>query len=370
MLYRDPNFYDKNNVHALLGVEATHIDTDTRTVETSDRRSLGFDRLLIAIGGKPVIPRDVTGTDAQGVFTLTTWDDARSIQDFIETNAVQEAVVVGGGLIGLKSMEALVELGIKTTVVELAGRILSTTLDEAASALACEHLEKAGVELCCGTTVSRIVEEDGKVAGAVLRGNKEVRCGLVVFAIGVVPSTDIVAGTDIEVDRGILVDEMMQRSAQGIYAAGDVVEITDLVTGQKRPISILPNAYRQGLIAGYNMAGKKRTYRGGMIMNSVDILGLPTISVGITSATGDGYEMLSTFDATRPSYKKIVLRDDKVVGAVFVGEIERAGIITGLIKEGISVSSFKDLLLTEQFGLISLPADYRKHVVSGMGIEV
>jgi NAD(P)H-nitrite reductase large subunit len=105
-------------------------------------------------------------------------------------------------------------------------------------------------------------------------------------------------------------------------------------------------------------------------MNSVNILNVPTISVGLTSPRDDGCEVLSDLDEAKPTYRKIVLKNDKVVGAIFIGDIAKAGIFTGLIREGISVSGFKDLLLTDDFGLISLPAEYRKHVVSGAGIEV
>ena len=370
MRYRTPDFYEKNNVRALLGVEATSINTNARRVETTDGQSLGFEKLLIAMGGRPIMPRDLTGTEAQGIFTFTTWDDARNIKAFMERNGVMEAVVVGGGLIGLKSVEALVALSIKTTVVELADRILSATLDQTASDLARRFLGKAGVEVRCNTTVSSIAQRDGKVAGVTLRDGVKKPCTLLIFAIGVVPDTRIVKGSAIEVDRGILVDASLQTSVEGIYAAGDVAQAVDLLSGEKRSIPIFPNAYRQGFIAGSNMAGSARTYEGGLAMNAVDICGLPTISVGTTTPEGEGYEVLSVLDEETSGYRKIVLKEDKIVGAIFVGQIDRAGIITGLIKERMSVSSFKDLLLTEDFGLISLPMEYRKHMVSGVGIEV
>ena len=370
MLYRDRDFYDRNRAHTVLGTEATHIDLQARTVQTSDRQFLPFEKLLIATGGKPIIPRDVTGMEVEGVFTFTTWDEARSIRDFIRENAIKKAVVVGGGLIGLRSVEALAALGMEVVVVELADRILSATFDQTASEVAQSHLESAGVEVRCGTTISHIEKQGGKVVGVALRDNGEIACSLVVLAIGVTPNTDIVKGTVIEVEQGIVVDQAMQTSVPGIYAAGDVAQAVDMLSGRKRPIPILPNAYRQGYIAGSNMAGKTLKYKGGIAMNSIDILGLPTISVGITTEEGETYEVVSMLDEEEPSYKKIVLKDDRVVGAIFLGDIDRAGIITGLIKEGIPVSSFKDLLLSEDFGVISLPVGYRKHVVSGRGIEV
>jgi len=370
MPYRPSDFYDKNHVRPLLGVEVLRVDTDARRLEMSNGTSLAFDKLLIAVGGRPIVPPDMTGTDAQGVFTFTTWDDARNIKAYVEKNAVREAVVVGGGLIGLKSVEALVELGIRATVVELADRILSITFDRTASDLATKSLRKAGVEVRCNNTVSEIKRQDGRVTGVVLRDGTEVPCSLVILAVGVVPDTRIVQGSAIQTDRGILVDDHLRTSVAGIYAAGDVAQAADLLDGSKCPIPIFPNAYRQGLVAGHNMAGEEKTYEGGLAMNAVDICGLPTISVGITTPTGDEYEVLSLLDEKAPAYKKIVLKHDRIVGAIFIGPIDRAGIVTGLIKQRVNVSGFKDVLLTEDFGLISLPTEYRKHVVSGTGIAI
>ncbi len=369
MGYRPLDFYEKNNVRPMLGVEVTGIDAEARAVRTGDGRRLAFEKLLIAVGGRPIVPADVQGTDAEGVFTFTTWDDARRIRAQVDAGG-RRAVVVGGGLIGLKCMEALVKLGVTTTIVELADRILSVTFDRTASAIARRHLEARGVRIMCGTTVARVEAPNGIVTGVALRDGTQVPCDLVVFAIGVRPNVEIVRGTPIEAESGIIVDERMETSVPGIYAAGDVAQVTDLLTGASRPIPILPNAYRQGLVAGSNMAGKRRIYRGAIAMNSVDFLGLPTISVGVTAPEGDGCETLSALDEAKPSYRKLVVRDGRVIGAIFVGDIDRAGIITGLIKEGINVEGLQQALLTEQIGLISLPAEYRKHVVSGLGIEV
>ena len=370
MLYRPRDFYGKNNVRPLLGVEVRGIDLDSRAVETSDGQLLAFEKLLIAAGGKPIVPQDVRGTEAEGVFTFSSWDDAHCIKAYIEGNGVRQAAVVGGGMIGTKAMEALAALDVSTTVVELTDLILSAAFDRTASDLARRRIEEAGVDVRLGTTVSSVEQRDGKVAGVVLRDGTRLCCELVVFAIGVLPNADVVKGTAVEVDRGILVDDSMQTSVDGIYAAGDVAQASDLLSGEKRIIPIFPNAYRQGLVAGANMAGGKRVYKGGIAMNAVDVFGLPTISLGSAGAEGKEYEILSDFDEDEPSYRKIVLKGDRVVGAIFVGQIDRAGIVTGLIRERIHVSPFKDLLLTDEFGLISLPAEYRKHVVSGMGIEV
>ncbi|HUV39908.1 MAG TPA: FAD-dependent oxidoreductase, partial [Planctomycetota bacterium] len=292
------------------------------------------------------------------------------VRGWINGSNVQHAVVVGGGLIGLKAVEALVELGIKTTVVELADRILSATFDRTASDLALRFLERAGVHVHCGTTVSEVTCTGDRVVSAKLANGRELVCDLLIYAIGVVPDLAVTAGTGIAVDRGILVNRHQETSVAGIYAAGDVAQALDLLTGRSRPIPILPNACRQGYVAGACMAGRDVTYPGSVAMNAVDILGLPTISVGITTPEGDDCEVLTSGDEEAGTYRKLVLRDNRIIGAIYVGEIDRAGITTGLIRGKVDVSDFRELLLSRDFGVLSLPLEYRKHIVSGLGIEV
>ncbi len=367
MLYRPADWYEKAGVNAMLGTEIVSVDPQAHTVETADGETLGYEKLLIATGGTPIVPPDLQGTDAEGVFTFTSLDDADAIKEYIEDRGVQSAVVIGGGLIGLKSVEALLALDIDTTVVELADRMLSSTFDETASLLAQKRLREAKVEVRCETTASELLAENGRVVGAKLTDGDTIPADLVIFAIGVFPAIGIIEGTEIEVDRGILVDDRMQATAEDVYAAGDVAQARALLCGTQRCIAIFPNAYRQGEIAGRNMAGDDATWDGGLVMNSVTVVDVPTISVGVTEALGEDYAVLSELDEDAYTYRKIVLEGDRIVGAVFVGEIDRAGIITGLIREQVDVSDIRELLLSDDFGLISLPADYRQRVLSGTG---
>jgi NAD(P)H-nitrite reductase large subunit len=331
-----------------------------------------YDRLLIATGGKPFVP-PLPGSNLEGVFTFTTWEDARRIDRFIRDAGVQSALVVGGGLIGLKTTEALIERDVSITLVELADRILSTTFDRTASKMAETILHRSRVDVRTGTTVEEIIGRGGRVDHAVLRDGERVDCDLVVFAIGVRPNTGLIpADAGIEIDRGICVDRRMKTTVPGVYAAGDCVQAYDMLIDACRPIAIWPNAYRQGYIAGSNMAQVDRRYEGSFPMNSIEVVGVPTISVGITDPPRDedGYEVIDKYDREAVIYKKLVLHHHRLVGAIFVGDIDRAGIYTGLIRDRVDVRPFKEHLLSGSFGLISLPSDYRKHLVVGEGIEV
>jgi len=372
MGYRPPDFYEKNRVETLLGVQVTEIDPQGRSISLAGGGELSYDRLLISTGGKPFVP-PIPGANLPGVFTFVTWEEARQIGHFIEDRQAKSALVIGAGLIGLKTIEALLARGMKVTVVELADRVLSRIFDPTASRMADIILRREGVDVRTANTVTEIIGRGGHLDHAVLRDGERIDCDLVIFAIGVRPNTGLVpADSGIRVERGIRVDEHMRTTAPDVYAAGDCVEAYDRLTDEYHQIAIWPLAYRQGYIAGCNMAGYDREYEGGFPMNSISVCDVPTISVGIIDPPDDGdrYEIMDDYDRESLTYKKLVLRGHRLVGAMFINDIDRAGIYTGLIREQVDISRFKEHLLSGSFGLISLPKDYRKHLVMGSGIEV
>jgi NAD(P)H-nitrite reductase large subunit len=368
MSYGDPMFYKRYNVEEVLEKEVVAVHPQDKKLVLSDGTTLPYQKLLLATGGRPIFP-SMEGKDLAGVFTFTTLDDAKKVGEFIERNGVGSAVVVGGGLIGLKTAEGLIARGIKVTIVELADRVLSATFDRRASEIVETALRERGCELLTKNTVSRIIGKE-RVEKVVLQDGTEVNCQLVIFAIGVTPNTELAKRAGIEVRKGIIVDDHMRTNLPDIYAAGDVVEAYDMVMSTNRQIAIWPNAYVQGNIAGFNMAGKAEKYDGSFAMNSVEICDMPTISIGLTDPQEKGYEVLERYDEAQKAYKKIVLKDDVIVGAIFVNKIDRAGVFTGLIKNRVNVRLFKDALLRDDFGLVWLPEKFRKHMVVGEGIEV
>jgi nitrite reductase (NADH) large subunit len=372
MYYRPPDFYDRYQVETMLGSEVVCVTPQERSISLAGGATLTYDRLLIATGGTPFVP-PMPGTDLEGVFTFTRWDDARRIAHYMEKREVESVLVVGGGLIGLKATEAMMARSKRVTIVELADRILSVSFDRTASRIAESALRRAGTEIKTGTTVDEIVGRNGEVDHAILFDKERVDCDLVVIAIGVRPNADLIPqDAGIGVNRGVLVDERMRTTAQYVYAAGDCVETYDMLLEVSRPIAIWPNAYRQGYVAGCNMVGAEKAYEGGFPMNSVEVCGIPTISVGLTDPQEDvgRYEIMEKYDREAPTYHKLILRDSCLVGAICVGDIDRAGIYTGLIRDRVDVGPFKAHLLSGSFGLISLPREYRKHIVVGEGIEV
>jgi NAD(P)H-nitrite reductase large subunit len=363
MKYRGDQFWKRNNVQALTGRTAVKIHFARKQVELDGGDKIDFEKLLIATGGRPFVPR-MEGGEKDGVFTFTELSSAESIESKLEK--AKNAVVIGGGLIGVSASEALVKRGIKVTLVELKEKILSLILDEKASEIAEEAVREARVNVITGQTVQKIVgrkDNEGAVGGVIMTDGIEISCDLVVVAIGVIPLTELVKETDVKINRGILVDRFMRTNIPDVYACGDVAEAHDFLLNGNRLLPLWPLAHLGGRVAGYNMAGKKAEYFGGTVMSALKYFDLPIISVGITNPkdTGD-YELLVEYSPQKKVYKKILLKNGVIVGFIFLGDIEKSGIFYHLLMNRVNVGGIKDQLLSEDFGLVSMPEAVRKEL--------
>lgn len=367
MKCREDTFWKENEVQALMGRTAKRLHLADRYVELDGGERVNFEKLLLATGGRPFIPK-IEGTNREGVFTFTTFSDAERLAAKVET--ATRAVVIGAGLIGISVTEALVKRGLKVTLVELQDRILSLLLDQKASGIVEDVIKKAGVNVVTGQSVQRVLgrlEDDGVVGGVVLTGGSELPCDIVIVAIGVVPRTELAAGTELKTNKGILVDKFMQTNVHNVFAAGDVAEAYDFVLNENRLLPLWPLAMIEGKIAGYNMAGKKTDYSGGTSMSALKYFGVPIISVGVGNPKDEStHEILVKHDAEKDIYKKIVLKNEVIVGMTFLNSIERSGIIFYLMKNGVNVKEFKQELLSEDFGLVSLPSSLRQKLYAGV----
>jgi len=371
MIFRDREFYSDNRIELQTGRKAVSINPGRKTIVLSDNTKIKFDKLLIATGGEPIVPPIEGKISMPGIFTFTKYDDARQMLDYMKKNKVKQAVVLGAGLIGLKCTEGLLAQGITVSIVELADRVLANTFDRAASEILEKELMRNGCRVLKNDTIVRVEKSAGKFAGAVLKTGRKLKADMLVIAIGVVPRIGLAKGTQIKTSRGIIVNDRMQTSVRDIYAAGDVAQAADFLSGGKSVTAIWPVAARQGRVAGYNMAGKSTEYSGSFAMNSVELAGIPTISFGLTNPPeSPEYEVLVRTEPENRFYRKIVLKNNRIVGFITLGRIERAGIFLGLIRERLNVSSYKNSLLSDSFGFLLLPSEYRKHLVTGNGIEV
>jgi NAD(P)H-nitrite reductase large subunit len=365
---RSRDFYEQLQVDTYFGVAATQLRPEEHQVVLASGVTLGYGKLLLATGGTPITP-PLPGVELQGVFTFTRHDDMVRVREFIQQHKVTSAVVIGGGMIGVKVAEAFAALELETTVVEMMDRVLAQALDETGSAMAKRALEGHGIRVLTGSGVTSIGGSDGQVQSVTLDSGSRLPAQIVVLAVGVRPNVPLAHEAGLSVNRGVLVDDHMRTSHPDVLAAGDVAEAYDPLIGEARPVAIWPAASLQGEVAGLNMAGQEAAYDGSIPMNSIQVCGLPTISVGLNSPP-EGCETLEYRAPDGKSYRRMFIVGDRIVGAIFVGDIDRAGIITGLIRGAIDVSSFREKLIKRDLGLLSLPKQYRKHIVRGPGIEV
>jgi NAD(P)H-nitrite reductase large subunit len=350
ILFRPLDFYDQNNIVFLPGKEVSHLELDHQTAQLEDGEQIAWEKLLLATGGKPIFPR-MKGSSKRGVLTFTNLDDARAIDRFLDN--VKKAVVIGGGLIGISVTEALMKRGVNVIVVEMKEHILNTILDQQASLMAEEVIKQAGVEIIAGQTVVR-VNGKGTVEEVILDNGAAIACDLVVVAIGVSPRPELALDAKLEINRGIVVDRHMATNHPGVYACGDVAEAYDFVYGENRLTPIWPNAYIGGRIAGLNMAGITDEYPGSTAINSLNYFGIGIASAGMSAAPNDdGYETISKQEGN--IYQKVILKNDLIMGMIFVGNIEKSGIIFGLMRDRVNVESFKQSLLADDFGLAFFP---------------
>ncbi|NQT46324.1 MAG: NAD(P)/FAD-dependent oxidoreductase [Candidatus Omnitrophica bacterium] len=350
LTFRDPDFYKKNKIDAILGVRAKSIDVKKRAVKLSNGKSILYDKLLLATGANPK-SIDIPGVDKEGFFTIRRIDDARGMIKLMDK--VKRVVVLGGGLIGLRDAYALMHQGKKVSVIAKSSQVLSQMLDKEAADIIRDTLVANGIEVKTQAAAKEIT--GGKtVEGVLLDDGTKVDCQMVIVGKGVIADIALAKGSGIKTHWGFLVDEYMATNVKGIFAAGDCAETRDLASGEMTINGLWPCAVEQGGIAGANMTGEKIAYEGSLSMNSVEFFGLPAISMGITKPKTDDYETLVFENRNKNLYRKIVLKDNLICGAVFINGVESAGVINVLMRKRIDISGIKERLVDNNFSFATV----------------
>ena len=355
---RPDEFYEKNNVEVKLNTRVAAVDKAAKTITTEAGEVITYEKLLLVTGGVPFMP-PIKGIEGSGVFNFTTLNHAHMLLDL--SKKIHRVVVIGGGLIGLKAAEALRYNGLSTAIVELGSRVLSAAFDDVAGNLVAQQLEDKGITICCGTTVEEILRtEQGEVIGVRLANGQKLACEAVVVAIGVVPSLDLAKDAGLAVNRGIQVDDNMCSSVDGIYAAGDVAEAPDMIAQEARVTPIWPNAFSQGYHAGLNMASDDASpHPGGLPMNAISFYGLPTASLGhVNPSEDEDCEVFTHLDEENGVYRKLIFRNEKLIGYVLVGEVDFAGLYTGFVRFALDITpDVKEELIAGQPSALLWPEE-------------
>lgn len=319
MKYRPDCFYEENGCRVFYGRRAVSVNAAKHTVTTDDGNTVPYDNLCVAVGSRPFVPPFEGLDTVENKFSFMALDDALALDAALFESA--SVLIVGAGLIGLKCAEGIRDRVGSVTVCDLADRVLSSILDADCAAAVQKHLEQNGIDFMLGNTVQRF--EGNR---AYMKSGVTVDFDFVVLAVGVRANSELVKNAGGEVNRGIIVDDKMKTTLDGVYAAGDCAEGYDASLGARRVIAILPNAYMQGYTAGVNMAGGERAFNNAFPMNSIGFFGLHIMTAGVYD--GESFE-----DRKNGSIRRFFVKDRRLAGFILIGETDRAGICTSLIRE-------------------------------------
>lgn len=352
MKYRDNNFYVENMCELMLEKTAQRIDIGQKQVILDDGEYVSYDNLLIATGSSPFIPPIKGLNDLKNKFTFATLDDAKQLENVLKENL--KVLIVGAGLIGLKCAEGISKKNVKITCVDLSTRVLSSILDTESSEIIKNHLIKNNIEFYLDKQIIEFKEN-----AAVLNDNTRIPFDVLVMAVGVRPNISLLKDIGGETNRGILIDERCKTSIPNIYAAGDCCESLDASTGEKKLMALLPNAYMQGECAGMNMSGKDYVFDKAILMNAIGLFGKHILTAG--TYKGDVY-----YEADQQNYKKLFYSDNKLNGFILIGNIEKAGIYTALIRDRTPLDSLDFELICKMPGLMAFGKKERAGKLGGV----
>jgi len=333
------NWNVRQRIDVHLGAKVAKIRPDERTVETGSGGVFPYDALLLASGARAAVP-PLTGSGLKGVFVLRTLDDALAILDHLRTHA--HVAVLGGGLLGLEIARAIRGRGAEVSVVEFFDRLLPRQLDPAAAGILKHQIEKTGISVRLGA-VSREILGAAEVRGIRFESGDEVEADLVVIAAGVKPELALAKDAGLTVERGIVVDDRLRTSRPEIFAAGDVAE------HQGRVYGIIPASFEQARAAAGNMLGMDMPYSGTVPSNTLRVAGLYVTSVGEVNPEARGHEVLVRSVPEDGLYKKIVLKEGRLVGAIWMGTKKGALEIGRFVALKKDVESRKGDLLEDTF---------------------
>lgn len=329
-----------------LGEKVVRVRPAERRVETSSGAEIGYDALLLATGARAAVP-PVPGIERKGVFVLRTLDDAEALIERLASP--RRVAVLGGGLLGLEIARAVRSRATpsEVEVIEFFDRLLPRQLDTAAAALLKAIFEKAGIAVRLSAAATEILGGE-EARGVAFKSGGVAGADTIVVAAGIKPETRVAAEAGLRVGRGIVVDDRLRTSAPAVFAAGDAAEHRGRIHG------IVPAAFEQARAAAYNIVGQDKAYPGTIAGATLKVAGVSLTSVGEIDAEGPGCESHVRSVPEQGLYKKIVLREGRLTGAIWMGTKKGAAEITRLVALHKDVGEFKDALLADDFDLSEL----------------
>ncbi|NHI91482.1 MAG: NAD(P)/FAD-dependent oxidoreductase [Candidatus Lokiarchaeota archaeon] len=346
LFLKTKTWFDEQNILISLGKKVTKIDDNNKKIYFSDGESTNYDRLLIATGSHSFL-LPIKGTDHPRVKTLRSLDDAKILMTVIKDS--KQVVVIGGGLLGLEIANAIRTKGVNVTIIEYFPRLLPLQLDLEGAEVLKKIIEDRGMRIILGATTESIEEKEKNLLTIKIKDGRATIADLIVISAGVRPNIDIAKQSDIEFNRGIIVNEYMETNKVDIWAAGDVTEMDNQCWG------IIPAAFAQANVAAKNMINLDEKIPCGKIIpsNTLKVAGIDLTSIGTVyfEKLPDNVEEKRFIDIEKGIYKKVVIQDNQVIGAIWLGVKTNLFDIQKIVKKRINVEKFKDKLLKPDFNL-------------------
>lgn len=336
IMLHSPTWYSDKGIRFIAGDAAVKIDRSHKQVHTQSGVNVEYDRLILATGSKPFIP-PIAGVALEGVLSFRDIYDVNKMLHYCNTK--KNAVVIGGGLLGLEAAYGLTQRGMNVTVLHLKDRIMDRQLDARASSLLKQSIEAKGITVFTDANTQELIGEDGHVVGVRLTDGKEINADLVVFAVGVRPNMLLAKSAGLHCNRGVLVNDTMQTFDPSIYAVGECIEHRNQTFGLVEPL------WGQAFICASHLAEHgSLTFKTPIVPTQLKVSGCDVFSAGNFEPEGD-YEDIILNDERRHIYKRIIIQNDTVIGAVLFGDTEDGTWYAELIKDKTSIFAIRNKLL-------------------------
>ncbi|VAV91484.1 Nitrite reductase [NAD(P)H] large subunit [hydrothermal vent metagenome] len=337
IIINDKAWYDENNVTLYSGEKIIAINRSNKTIVSDKDRLIPYDTLWIATGSDPfIIP--VPGRDLDGIVTFR---DIKDVDEMVAASKTHKnAVVIGGGLLGLEAAYGLKRNGMNVTVIHLADTLMERQLDEAAGYLLKSDLESRGIAILTDANTRELIGE-GRVEAVKLADGTEIPADLVVMAVGIRPNITLAKAARLDCNRGVCVNDHLQTSDPDIFAVGECVEHREQIYGLVSPLYEMGRA-----LAGY-MAGYNSRYKGSVTSTKLKVTGIELFSAGDFSG-GDNTEDIVLRDARRGVYKRLVIKDDRIIGTVLYGDVDDGPWYFQLMKDKDKIDDIRDHLIFGQ----------------------
>ncbi len=331
-------WYQSKEILIHLEEGVNEVNVPKKEVTSQKGKTYAYDLLLMATGGNAFVP-PIKGTGKKGVFTLRTMKDAIGMKEF--SGGVKQAILIGGGLVGLETGGALLKRGIKVAVIEYNPRILPRQMDPEGAKILQGKMESMGFSFFLNANSEEIFGKE-TVEGLRLKDGRTVEGQMIIISAGVKPNIKLAQAMGLEIKNGILVNDRLETKIEGLFAAGDVAEHRGRVYG------IWPAAQRQGETAGVNMAGGSGLYEGTVMSNTLKVVGIDLTASGDIDVEGK-LECVLKSDREKNIYRKVTFKEDKIVGCILLGNIKGNSEILNAIEKQVNVKDLKGLILEDDF---------------------